>query len=158
MFNCPILIFNTSGTPTLFTLCVYSFPSFFGVHNILLDYRETEFLHMARRLMIIASPIIIMIWPLRDQNMALDGWLVKNCPFDRTDLQFYTSSATLIICQGRQETSLSSSARCRLLRNGFPNNFCLAISLMFKWLFGIGIRFFLVFQFQIQKKKIKKNP
>ena len=126
------------------------FPSFSEAlaHNILLDYRETEFLHMARRLMTIASPITIMIWPLRDQNMALDGWLVKNCPFDRTDLQFYTSSATLIICQGRQETSLSPSARCRLLRNGFLNNFCLAISLMFKWLFVIDTRFFQVFQFK----------
>ena len=129
-------------------LLIFVGPSFSEAPNILLDYRETEFLHMARRLMTIASPITIMIWPLRDQNMALDGWLVKNCPFDRTDLQFYTSSATLIICQGRQETSLSPSARCRLLRNGFLNNFCLAISLTFKWLTGIDIRFFHVFQFK----------
>ena len=129
-------------------LLIFVGPSFSEAPNILLDYRETSFLHMARRLMTIASPITIMIWPLRDQNMALDGWLVKNCPFDRTDLQFYTSSATLIICQGRQETSLSPSARCRLLRNGFLNNFCLAISLTFKWLTGIDIRFFHIFQFK----------
>ena len=128
------------GSCLSWDLYKFVFPSFSAAHNIMLDYRETGFLHMARRLMIIASHITKMIWPLRDQNMALDGWLVKNCPFDRTDLQFYTSSATLIICQGRQETSLSPSARCRLLRNGFLNNFCLAISLMLKWLFRIDIK------------------
>ena len=133
---------------------LYVFASFSAAHNIMLHHWKSEFLPMPRRLMTIAylwSPI--MSWPLRDQNMALDGWLVKNCPFDRTDLQFYTSSATLIICQGRQETSLSPSARCRLLRNGFLNNFCLAISLMFKWLFVIDTRFFQVFPFKRRKNQ-----
>ena len=121
---------------------LYVFASFSAAHNIMLHHWKSEFLPMPRRLMTIAylwSPI--MSWPLRDQNMALDGWLVKNCPLDWTDLQFYTSSATLIICQGRQETSLSSSARCRLLRNGFLTNFCLALTMMFKWLLRIDVEF-----------------
>ena len=42
-------------------LLIFVGPSFSEAPNILLDYRETEFLHMARRLMTIASPITIMI-------------------------------------------------------------------------------------------------
>lgn len=64
------------------------------------------FQHLAWRLMTRESWLPIMC-PSWDENTALGCWLVKNYPFDHQDLQFYSSSATLMICQARQETSLS---------------------------------------------------